>query len=399
VQCEGGCQRWYHYVCAMYPDPTPLPVGYDLEDQSFVCSHCRQNGASIEKSKLLIALQNRRAAHLPRDPLSDAVEQHLAVIVRQKGIKLEGVTVRVVSSRTFHFPALPLMKERYKDYPEHFPYESRVLFAFQEIEGRDVAVFAMYVQEYGPECPQPNTNRTYISYLDSVRMLKTEPPEQRKPVHHGLINGYLRNARDRGFENAHIWVAPPQPGDEYIFHCRPPDKVHGKRTMSMSKLHSWYAQMLDEAREEGIVGDWKEVSDHVSHLTSIREFPLFDGDFFPDHLKTMLEAPPPPRAAGPPMLCRESSAILATSLKNKTRSMRKRFLVAPLKQGAASAPMPPPPPPGAPPQLSNALVDKRMDFLKLSTDRHWQFNEVRRAHYSTMMVLAQLGNEPHAESP
>ena len=68
----------------------------------------------------------------------------------------------------------------------------------------------MYVQEYGPSCPQPNTNRTYISYLDSVRFLVTEPPNQRTPVYHAIINGYLRNARDRGFDYAHIWVAPPQ---------------------------------------------------------------------------------------------------------------------------------------------------------------------------------------------
>ena len=52
------------------------------------------------------------------------------------------------------------------------------------------------------------------------RMLRTSPPNQRTPVYHSIINGYLANARDRGFECAHIWVAPPQAGDEYIFHCR-----------------------------------------------------------------------------------------------------------------------------------------------------------------------------------
>ena len=46
-------------------------------------------------------------------------------------------------------------------------------------------------------------------------------------------------------------------------------------------------------------------------------------------------------------------------------------------------------------ELSNELVDKRMDLLRLSTDRHWQFNEVRRAHFSTMMLLAAIGGPPN----
>ena len=154
------------------------------------------------------------------------------------GIKLEHFVVRVVSSKPYKYPAVAAMKARYgTEYPDDFPYESKCLLAFQRIEDSDVCVFAMcvhdsthrvpftyshgldmpyacaprrYVQEYGPACPQPNTNRTYISYLDSNRYLVTEPPDQRTPVYHALINGYLRNARDRGFEHAHIWVAPPQ---------------------------------------------------------------------------------------------------------------------------------------------------------------------------------------------
>ena len=45
-------------------------------------------------------------------------------------------------------------------------------------------------------------------------------------------------------------------------------------------------------------------------------------------------------------------------------------------------------------EISSDLVDKRMDFLRLCSDRHWQFNEVRRAHFSTMMLLADLGGPP-----
>ena len=282
VQCDGPCQRWYHYICAMYPDVAALPSEYGLEQQKFICDHRRRNpSVTIDQasSGRLLSLRARRAADLKRHPLSDAIERFVEQSNQSLGITCNDLVVRVVSSRRFHYPALPAMKERYgPNYPDNFPYDSRALFAFQKINGRDVCIFAMYVQEYGPDCPQPNTNRTYISYLDSVRMLETTPANQRTPVYHSIINGYLANARDRGFEHAHIWVAPPQPGDEYIFHCHPLDPRHGTRTMGYQKLRSWYVKMLDTAIVDGIVTSYKNIEEHVNHLSSIRDFPLFEGE-------------------------------------------------------------------------------------------------------------------------
>ena len=155
--------------------------------------------------------------------------------------------------------------------------------------------------------------------------------------------------------------------------------------------------MLDTAKREGIVSAYEDIQEHVSQLASIRDFPLFDGDFFPDHLRTMLAPAAQPARAMPPGLSREPSSALATSLKNKTKAMRKRFLVASLQPTAAATKA------AAKAradggegdladlgEISNELVDKRMDFLRLSQDRHWQFNELRRAHFSTMMLLELL---------
>ena len=100
------------------------------------------------------------------------------------------------------------------------PYRARALFAFEEIDGVDVCFFGMHVQEYGSECPPPNTRRVYIAYLDSVHFFK--PRHFRTSVYHQILLGYLDYMKKLGYTMAHIWACPPSEGDDYIFHCHPP---------------------------------------------------------------------------------------------------------------------------------------------------------------------------------
>ena len=106
----------------------------------------------------------------------------------------------------------------------------------------------MYTQEYGAACPQPNTRRVYISYVDSVKYFESSPSGHRSTVYRALLCAYMRVCRARGFRHVHIWVEPPRAGDEYIFYARPAEQ---RKPMKREKLRAWYCKMLERSKLEG----------------------------------------------------------------------------------------------------------------------------------------------------
>lgn len=51
------------------------------------------------------------------------------------------------------------------DMAESFPYRTKALFAFEDVDGVDVCFFGMHVQEYGSDCPPPNQRSGKFIYL------------------------------------------------------------------------------------------------------------------------------------------------------------------------------------------------------------------------------------------
>lgn len=226
------------------------------------------------------------ATSLPRTRLSDFLEERLKEMLHTRSEKdallMQSLTLRVVSCSDRSVTVNSVVAEHFYDrmaknrsnetenftqkYPKVLPYRSKCILLFQNVDGADVALFALYVQEFGKDASPPNKGRVYIAYLDSVKhfvhvandsgkVSSCNVPRQgggmiRSAIYHEVLVAYLAHASARGFHFAHIWACPPQRSLSYIFWCHPSDQ----RTPSREHLREWYARMLQRARACGVCG-------------------------------------------------------------------------------------------------------------------------------------------------
>lgn len=185
--------------------------------------------------------------------------------------------------------------------PTKVMYRSKAIALFQRIDGLDVCIFCMYVQEYSGDGDEfeslsdkakaSQQKRVYIAYLDSVEHFR--PRTCRTQVYQEVLTAYLATARKRGFEAAHIWACPPSRGNSFVFWNHPA----AQRTPTMERLTAWYHAAISRAIDCGVVSDVKSL--YESHFEeSMRQIesttfsdaatpkhkltcpPLLEGDFW-----------------------------------------------------------------------------------------------------------------------
>ncbi|KAK1325477.1 Histone acetyltransferase HAC12 [Acorus calamus] len=222
------------------------------------------------------------AKDLPRTKLSDHLEQRLQRKLDDDRSKraealgkdfsevpgVEDLVVRVVSSidKTVEVKKTILDVIHENSYPKQFPYKSKAIMVFQKIDGIEIVLFGMYIQEYGSNCPEPNRRHAYLAYLDSVKYFRPDT----------LIKSATGEALHR------------VPGilQEMRF-CQLPH-------LGMS-IAQKYATMLQKAAEEHIVVGTTNVydryflsSDECKAKFSAARLPYFDGDYWQSALQDII---------------------------------------------------------------------------------------------------------------
>ncbi|KAH0897197.1 hypothetical protein HID58_046765 [Brassica napus] len=302
VYCE-SCEKWQHQICGLYNQQKDIDKTAD-----YICPYCLlKERKSIENTDL-------GAKDLPETILSHFIERRLSRRLKEERLQTakangksvddvhepDDLTLRVVFSadktsyvnKTF---ADLLHKEHY---PSEFPYRSKVILLFQKVEGVDICIFALFVQEFGSECSQPNQRSIYILYLDSVKYFRPERvtfsgEALRTFVYHEILIGYLEYCKIRGFATGYIWACPPRKGEDYIMYSHPKTQ----QTPNTRKLRQWYQSLLDKATKQRVVTSVTNLYDRffvsaeesTCNITAAR-LPYFEGSFWSDNAELLTQA-------------------------------------------------------------------------------------------------------------
>ena len=317
--CCDQCKRWQHQVCALFNGSRGNAASETGVDMQYYCCDC-----------MISALHSRKvkgAATRLRIPSADEIETHSldvriqnqvnAVLARkwqeqqEKARRVNTVPgaaapeipedlagpppqiiLRMMSCNTREYGVGPEFLKRYggppqeggRNYPKTLPYRSKSLYMFQNIDGVDVLLFAMYVQEYDEFCPAPNNRTAYLAYLDSVKFFTV--PWLRTDLYKEVLIAYMADLRRRGFNQMLIWACPPKEGDDYILFCHPVEQ----RTPKDRRLQKWYLDILRDAHLRNIVHRVVHLADDYfpslvgtegGRDRDVYELPNYEGDYWP----------------------------------------------------------------------------------------------------------------------
>eukprot|EP01031_Cornospumella_fuschlensis_P031386 gene31386-37937_t len=275
VECD-KCGNWFHQVCALYsllgnetqPFTCPMcilesgkkPAIVSPLNDAFMSDYPSEQGVASPSShaeihdvpvlpRAIVDQRMWKASALPRTKLSDFLEAAVRDVLVSVGHPevVSTIHIRMTSNYDNKLEIPVCVRENFQtaennSLNDNLAFRQKCIQLFQTIDGVDVCLFCLYVQEFDAHCPLPNRNSVYIAYLDSVDYMR--PSSVRTVVYQEIVVGYLKWAQARGFKQCHLWSCPPQRGDNFIFWCHPSHQ----RTPSRDRLNSWYNSIFHRCK-------------------------------------------------------------------------------------------------------------------------------------------------------
>ncbi len=269
IQCT-QCQQYTHQTCGLHNRYA------SKSNQEYTCPNCITKGSEAAAAEGYICSMPR-ATEIPHTHMGAFLERRMKqrilseISPKEKAEQVAAtLTLRVVSAHDTHVQYDPRFarwmeaQTRVTGSPpttsKQFPFRSKTILIFQRIDGVDVLLFVMYVQEYGPNCPKPNRNKVYVSYLDSISYMT--PRSIRTSVYQEVMCSYFHWMKERGFEYIYIWACPPSRGDAYILFCHP----KWQKTPTSDRLRKWYSSIVQRSVDEDVIMDVKNL--HQKHFAA-----------------------------------------------------------------------------------------------------------------------------------
>ncbi|EQC42700.1 hypothetical protein SDRG_00427 [Saprolegnia diclina VS20] len=450
VRC-GSCDRWMHQVCALFnavEDAYASPP--TSSSNAFTCPLCE---LAAKQTSTTPSIDCRS---LPESPLSIFLEQRLRAAIPTGDADALYVRESTFANHKFFMPpsiveafkmnadalraACPDAASEARELPVRVSFATKSIFLFQKQQGVDVCLFAMYVQEYNDDCELVENRRSaYLAYIDSVRYL--QPPSIRTLVYHRVLLGYFDYARHHGLDRIHIWSCPPTRSQSYVFWCHPTFQ----KTPSVDHLRAWYKRVLQKAQDEHIIDGYTTLyerylaplqskyaakaakapelppppttpSDKSAAITTRRvstntlltdkdeylwpaPLPFFDGDIVPSELDRVIRQQKSKKrkkiwAADAPLYDDDGLHRMRdtfTSFLSAMKIVKDDLLVVDLAPPTAPLVIPSL---SSPPRsmMMPAFIGSRFSFHQLSLRASYQFDSLRRAKHSTMMLLHHMLN-------
>jgi len=182
------------------------------------------------------------------------------------------------------------------------------------------------------------------------------------------------------------------------------------KRMGLLKLKEWYEKMLEVAKSRSIVVDFQDMLEEYKDIENVAEIPVFAGDHWAasmaikitelkdkvrelskkrghSHLSNNGGSSNGLKAEGVTG-SEKQDATLLNQISEEMKSMRNHFIVVRLIELKRGQKLPEIDDPN--PDMSNDTIDLRSSFLEKCQMYHWQFDELRNAQHSTLMLLYYL---------